>query len=121
LKERESALESCDALPTRRMTRESEVSRQQPLGTRLRKLCDKRIAKAAAAAGLHAERFERASTHWMRHTFVRHALVDGVAIEVVSELAGHASIATTSIYSSQELARKIGAINGVRRRTVSNG
>ena len=77
-----------------------------------------RAAKSAPAAGLDAERFERASTHWMRHTFVRQALVDGAPIEVVSELAGHASISTTSIYSSQELARKIEAIRGMKRRSA---
>ena len=77
-----------------------------------------RAARTAPAAGLAAERLEKASTHWMRHTFVRQALVDGAPIEVVSELAGHASIATTSIYSSQELARKIGAIRGMRRRAA---
>lgn len=76
-----------------------------------------RAAKTAPAAGLDAQRFEKASTHWMRHTFVRQALVDGAPIEVVSELAGHASIATTSIYSSQELARKIAAVQGMRRRS----
>ncbi|MES1265827.1 MAG: site-specific integrase, partial [Variovorax sp.] len=77
-----------------------------------------RAARSAAAAGLDTSRFERASTHWMRHTFVRQALVDGVAIEVVSELAGHASIDTTTIYASQELARKIQAISKMRRRTA---
>ena len=75
-------------------------------------------AKSAADAGLDPRRFEKASTHWMRHTFVRQALVDGVAIEVVSELAGHASIDTTSIYSTQELARKIRAVHGMRHRVV---
>ena len=78
----------------------------------------RRAAKSAAQAGLDAQRFEKASTHWMRHTFVRQALVDGAPLEVVSELAGHASIATTSIYSSQELARKIEAIRGMKRRVV---
>ena len=78
-----------------------------------------RVAKSAAAAGLDPARFDKASTHWMRHTFVRQALVDGAPIEVVSELAGHASIATTSIYSSQELARKIATVKGMRRRTTS--
>jgi site-specific recombinase XerD len=76
-------------------------------------------AKTAAQAGLDPLRFERASTHWMRHTFVRQALVDGVPIEVVSELAGHASIDTTSIYSTQELARKIRAVQGMKRRVVA--
>ena len=78
-----------------------------------------RAAKTATATGLDAKRFEKASTHWMRHTFVRQALVDGAPLEVVSDLAGHASIATTSIYSSQELARKIEAIQGMKRRGVS--
>ncbi len=76
------------------------------------------VAKTADGAGLDSRRFEKASTHWMRHTFVRQALVDGVPIEVVSELAGHASIDTTSIYSTQELARKIKAVQGMRRRVV---
>jgi site-specific recombinase XerD len=76
-------------------------------------------AKTADAAGLDGRRFEKASTHWMRHTFVRQALVDGVPIEVASELAGHASIDTTSIYSTQELARKIKAVQGMKRRVVN--
>jgi site-specific recombinase XerD len=76
------------------------------------------VAKSAAQAGLEPVRFERASTHWMRHTFVRQALVDGLPIEVVSELAGHASIDTTSIYSTQELSRKIRAIQAMKKRTV---
>ncbi|MFZ4479724.1 MAG: phage integrase family protein [Rhodoferax sp.] len=76
-------------------------------------------AKSAASAGLDPVRLEKASTHWMRHTFVRQALVDGVPIEVASELAGHASIDTTSIYSTQELARKIKAVQGMRRRVLA--
>ena len=76
------------------------------------------VAKSAAQAELDPCRFEKASTHWMRHTFVRQALVDGVPIEVVSEFAGHASIDTTSIYATQELARKIQAMRGMKRRMV---
>jgi site-specific recombinase XerD len=79
-----------------------------------------KAAKTAAAAGLDPLRFEKASTHWLRHTFVRQALVDGLPIEVVSELAGHASIDTTSIYSTQELARKIKAVQGMKRRVMTS-
>ena len=79
----------------------------------------RQAAKSAAAAGLDKQRFEKASTHWMRHTFVRQALVDGVPIEVTSELAGHASIDTTSIYSTQELARKIEAVRRMKRRVAA--
>jgi site-specific recombinase XerD len=78
----------------------------------------RQAAKTAQVAGLDARRFEKASTHWMRHTFVRQALVDGVPIEIASELAGHASIDTTSLYSTQELARKIKAVQGMRRRVA---
>ncbi len=80
-----------------------------------------RAAKTAGAAGLDRGRFAKASTHWMRHTFVRQALVDGAPIEVVSELAGHASIATTSIYASQELARKIGVMQAVQKARAARG
>jgi len=77
-----------------------------------------RAAASAGSAGLEAGRFEAASTHWMRHTFARQSLVDGAPLEVVSELMGHASIDTTSIYSTQELARKIGAVRLKRSRTA---
>ena len=66
--------------------------------------------RALAPRGWKAGRVEAASTHWMRHTFARQSLVDGAQLEVVSKLTGHASIDTTSIYSTQELARKIGAV-----------
>ena len=81
----------------------------------------KRAAKSAGAAGLDPRRFQAASTHWMRHTFVRQALVDGMPIEVASELAGHASIDTTSIYSTQELSRKIKAVQRMKRRSLAGG
>ena len=82
------------------------------------KIFFRNAAKSAVQVGLDARRFEKASTHWMRHTFVRQALVDGMPIEIASELAGHASIDTTSIYATQELARKIKAVQGMKRRVV---
>ncbi len=78
----------------------------------------KRAAKSAANAALDERRFEKASTHWMRHTFVRQALVDGMPIEIAGELAGHASLDTTSIYSTQELSRKVRAIQAMKRRVA---
>jgi site-specific recombinase XerD len=54
----------------------------------------------------------------MRHTFARQALVVGVSIEVVSDLAGHQSLATTSLYATQELAQKIKTVQGMKRRVV---
>lgn len=77
-----------------------------------------RAAEAVAESGLEEGRFKAASMHWMRHTFARQSLVDGAPLEVVIELMGHASIDTTSIYSTQELPRKIGAVRLKRQRGV---
>ena len=46
------------------------------------------------------EAFARASTHWLRHTFGRHALADGASLNVVQSVLGHASIQTTTLYAS---------------------
>jgi site-specific recombinase XerD len=63
------------------------------------------------------EAFERASTHWLRHTFGRHALADGVGLNVVQAVLGHASIQTTTVYASgpaDQAQREIGSF--VRKR-----
>jgi site-specific recombinase XerD len=58
------------------------------------------------------EAFERASTHWLRHTFGRHALADGASLNVVQAVLGHASIQTTTLYASgpaDQAQRELGA------------
>lgn len=47
-----------------------------------------------------AEVLARASTHWLRHTFGRHSLAGGVKINMVQALLGHASLQTTTRYTS---------------------
>jgi site-specific recombinase XerD len=54
----------------------------------------------------------------MRHTFARQALVVGVSIEVVSDLAGHQSLATTILNATQELAQKIETVQGMKMRVA---
>ncbi|MDB5795884.1 MAG: integrase family protein [Noviherbaspirillum sp.] len=49
-----------------------------------------------------AERLRKSSTHWLRHTFATHALHSGMSLEVVRDLLGHKSLATTSAYVSTE-------------------
>lgn len=51
-----------------------------------------------------AEIFERASTHWLRHTFGRHAMNSEVPVppNIVQAVLGHASLQTTTLYSSEE-------------------
>lgn len=52
--------------------------------------------------GRDAEVFAHASTHWLRHTFGRHAISGGVKINLVQTLLGHASLQTTTIYTSDD-------------------
>ena len=61
-----------------------------------------------------ADRLEAASTHWLRHTHISHALAAGAPLEVVQQNAGHASLDTTTRYVATEAARRMEAMQAVR-------
>ncbi|EIN00009.1 phage integrase family protein [Paraburkholderia hospita] len=71
----------------------------------------KRFFATATAAALredspHARAFSAVSPHWLRHTFVSHAVANGMSLEVARNFAGHDSLDTTSIYATAEIARQ---------------
>jgi hypothetical protein len=45
-----------------------------------------------------AEKIQKASAHWLRHTLATQAVASGTPIGVVAGIFGHANFATTSIY-----------------------
>lgn len=57
--------------------------------------CWKILKEYARAVGLEA----RVSPHTLRHSFATHMLDGGADIRVVQELLGHASLATTQVYT----------------------
>ncbi|WP_350357376.1 phage integrase family protein [Paraburkholderia fungorum] len=71
----------------------------------------KRFFATATAAALredspHARAFAEVSPHWLRHTFVSHALANGMSLESARNFAGHDSLDTTSIYATAEIGRQ---------------
>jgi integrase/recombinase XerD len=59
------------------------------------------VKRHARAAGLNAD----VSPHTLRHSFATALLAGGADLRVVQEMLGHASIATTQIYTRVELSR----------------
>ena len=71
------------------------------------------VTRYAAAAGLADD---RRSPHVLRHTFCTHLANAGVAIDVIRELAGHADIRTSTIYTDVHDDRLEKAIDAATRR-----
>jgi integrase/recombinase XerC len=79
------------------------------IGTRqgLYKIVKERLALAGEAlrnTGSFdlADELDRASPHWLRHTFAKAALLKGQSMREVASLLGHSSVDTTMIYTDQD-------------------
>ena len=57
------------------------------------------LFRSIRRAALQADLGERVSPHTLRHSFATHLLEGGASVREVQELLGHASVATTQIYT----------------------
>jgi integrase/recombinase XerC len=88
---------------------------RQPRGTRLGASQLRARLRAGAAAGLPV----RVHPHMLRHSFASHLLQSSGDLRAVQELLGHASIATTQVYTRldfQHLAKVYDAAHPRARR-----
>jgi len=53
-----------------------------------------------------ADKLQRATPHWLRHTHATHALANGATLTTVRDNLRHASITTTSIYLDDDEAQR---------------
>ena len=86
----------------RRRDPESEFLILSTRGVRLRR---ERIWELLKVAAARAGVTKKLSPHSLRHSFATHLLAGGADLRLVQELLGHASIATTQLYTHVDASR----------------
>jgi site-specific recombinase XerD len=69
--------------------------------------CARQLAQSDAGG---AQQFASASTYWLRHTHGSHAAALGMPLEVLQQNLGHASLQTTTAYSTAEERKRMKAM-----------
>ncbi|QAY60853.1 site-specific tyrosine recombinase XerD [Microbacterium protaetiae] len=96
------AREALDAYLTRvrpELSRRGHASPRLFLGARGGPLSRQSVWLVIQAAAQSAQLTAHVSPHTLRHSFATHLLQGGADVRVVQELLGHASVATTQIYT----------------------
>jgi len=68
-----------------------------------------------------AQRLAAASTHWLRHTHGSHAVAAGTPLDVLQQNLGHASLDTTTIYTTSEERRRMKAVQAFWEKKTKRG
>jgi len=86
-------------------TRHKPPSAHLLLSSRGRRLCRQRIWELLKRYAAQAGCSHKLSPHSLRHSFATHLLAGGADLRHVQEMLGHASIATTQIYTHIDRSR----------------
>jgi site-specific recombinase XerD len=93
-----------------------QKTRDQPLAARsMAQLIKHHFERAADRIEdlIDEHQLRQASTHWLRHTAATTLINHGAQVAVVQEILGHASAATTALYTHADRKRKREAVRAV--------